>query len=78
MNCEELVRYLSDYIDRGLSEDLEAEARAHLASCHNCHVLLNTTHKTITLFRECEARVIPAQHKEALFRALQQAFSERR
>lgn len=78
MNCEELVHYLSDYIDRGLSEELAAEARAHLASCHNCHVILNTTQKTITLFRECEVRVIPAERKEALFQALQQAFSERR
>lgn len=77
MNCEELVRYLSDYIDRNLSEELEAEARAHLASCPNCHVVLNTTQKTITLFRECEVRVIPAERREVLFQALQQAFSRR-
>lgn len=78
MNCEELVRYLSDYIDRGLTEELEAEARAHLASCPNCHVVLNTTQKTISLFRECEVRFIPAERKEALFQALQQALSARR
>ncbi len=78
MNCEELVRYLSDYIDRGLSEELEAEARAHLATCRNCHVVLNTTEKTITLFRQCEARLIPAERRQALFQELQRAFAERR
>lgn len=78
MNCEDVVRYLSDYIDRGLSEELEAEARAHLVTCRNCHVVLDTTEKTITLFRQCEVRVIPAERRQALFQELQRAFAERR
>lgn len=73
MTCAELIRYLSDYIDRNLSEALTAEAEAHLATCHNCHVVLNTTQKTIALYRETGKQVIPAGRRATLFERLQAA-----
>lgn len=73
MTCAELIEYLSDYIDRNLSEALTAEAEAHLATCHNCHVVLNTTQKTIALYRETGKQVIPAGRRAALFERLRAA-----
>lgn len=35
MTCEELLQYLSDYIDQNLDEELTAAAQAHLATCHH-------------------------------------------
>jgi anti-sigma factor RsiW len=43
MNCSELMQYLSDYIDQELDEELTAEAQEHLATCHNCSVVLDST-----------------------------------
>jgi len=43
MKCEDLLQYLSDYIDQELDEELTAEAQEHLATCHNCRVVLDTT-----------------------------------
>ena len=60
MKCEELLQYLSDYIDQELDEELTAEAQEHLATCHNCRVVLDTTQQTIFLFREQGKRTIPA------------------
>lgn len=78
MTCAELIQYLSDYIDRNLSEALTAEAEAHLATCHNCHVVLNTTQKTIALYRETGKQVIPAGRRAALFERLQAALPDNR
>ncbi len=74
MKCEELLQYLSDYIDQELDDDLTVEAQEHLATCHNCRVVLDSTQQTIFLFREQGKRTIPAQSRERLFNQLQDAF----
>lgn len=77
MECEELVAYLSDYIDQNLDEDLTAEAQAHLATCQNCRVVLDTTQQTIFLYRQQGQRTIPAARRKRLFSQLQAAFLKR-
>ncbi len=77
MNCEELIQYLSDYIDDGLDEELRADAREHLATCQNCRVALDTTRQMIFLYRETGRQAIPAQRRALLFRRLQEAFDRR-
>lgn len=78
MNCQELIRYLSDYIDRNLSEELTAEAQEHLATCHNCHVVLDTTRRTIYLYKHSGRQVIPTEHRSELFARLQRSLAERK
>ena len=77
ISCEELLQYLSDYIDSDLDEELTAVAQHHLASCHNCRVVLDSTQQTIFLFREQGKRTIPAERRERLFGQLQAAFLAR-
>lgn len=74
MTCDELIKYLSDYIDQNLDEALSAAAQEHLATCQNCRVVLDTTRQTITLFREQGQRTIPIQRRQRLFDSLQAAF----
>lgn len=74
MKCEELLQYLSDYIDQELNDELTAEAQAHLATCRNCRVVLDSTQQTIFLFREQGKRTIPTQSRSRLFSQLQAAF----
>jgi len=74
MKCEQLLQYLSDYIDQNLDEELTAEAQEHLATCQNCRVVLDSTQQTIFLFREQGKRTIPAKSRTRLFDQLQDAF----
>lgn len=74
MKCEDLLHYLSDYIDQNLDEALSAEAQEHLSTCQNCHVVLDTTQRTISLFRQHNKQTIPADRKRPLFDKLQHAF----
>ena len=77
MKCEGLLTYLSDYIDRELTEDFTAAAQDHLATCENCQVVLNTTQKTIALHKQQDVTIIPAERRERLFSQLQDAFQAR-
>lgn len=78
MNCEQLVQYLSDYIDHNLSEELTAEARQHLATCHRCHVVLDTTQQTILLYKEIGRQGIPIDRRSVLFQRLQESLARRK
>lgn len=74
MNCEQFITYLSDYIDNDLDDDLTAEAQAHLATCQNCSIMLDTTQKTILLYRNQQVLTIPAENRARLFQQLQASF----
>ena len=76
MKCDELIRYLSEYIDKELDEDLREEARRHLAECNNCRVTLDTTQKTILLYRSEGKKVIAATRRGPLFERLKKAIEE--
>ena len=78
MNCEELIHYLSDYIDNGLTETLRVDAEEHLATCRNCHVVLDTTRQTIVLFKEAQREGIPVDRRSVLFGQLEKALAARR
>ncbi|MDW8325947.1 MAG: zf-HC2 domain-containing protein [Anaerolineales bacterium] len=75
MTCAELIQYLSDYIDQDLNEELTREAQEHLTTCRNCRVVLNTTQKTILLYKQTGRQTIPAERRATLFARLQAALS---
>ncbi len=78
MDCQTLIRYLSDYLDNNLSAELTAEAREHLATGRNCHVVLDTTQQTILLYRQRGQRQgLPPRRHAALFDQLAQALASR-
>ncbi len=73
MTCEELVRALSDYIDGALSEPLRTAVENHVASCGDCHVVLESTRRTILLYRAARPTALSAERREALLRKLEAA-----
>ncbi len=77
MKCEELLQYLSDYIDNDLDETLTAAAQDHLATCPNCRVVLDTTMQSIFLVHTYGTRTIPAARRENLWSQIETAFLNR-
>jgi hypothetical protein len=51
-----------------------AEAQEHLATCYNCHVVLESTQQTILLYRERGKQLVmnPTRHA-VLFQHLREA-----
>ncbi len=71
MNCEKLLRSLSEYIDGELSPELCQELEKHLAGCYNCRAVLNTTKRTIDLVHSPVAQPdLPNDVRERLFKRL--------
>jgi len=70
--CQSLLGSLSDFVDGTLGEGLCEEIERHVAECQNCHVVVDTLRKTISLYHESAAEPdeVPGVVRERLFRTL--------
>jgi anti-sigma factor RsiW len=68
--CRRYLSSLGDYVEGVLSADLCDELEAHMATCENCRVVVNTLAKTITLYRQMPSPELPSAVKERLFAVL--------
>jgi len=59
VNCTDFLAKLTDYFDGRIDPDLLAEVKQHLCSCHHCEVVVDTTRKTIDIYRGHELYNLP-------------------
>ncbi len=70
MTCTDFLSQLTDYFDGQISPELLEEVRAHTASCSHCEVVLDTTRKTIGVYRDNELYEFPSELRERLHAAI--------
>lgn len=70
--CQALLSSISEYVDGTLSDELCEELQQHLATCENCHVVVDTLRKTISLYQRTadESTQMPGVVRERLYRTL--------
>lgn len=71
ITCDQFLKELSDYLDEDVREDLKRELDRHMAECPNCWVMVDTTKKTLQIYRELEPEPLPESLKARLMQALQ-------
>jgi anti-sigma factor RsiW len=74
VNCREVVRQLSDYLDGQLESALARKLELHLATCRDCRILVNTTRKTIEIYCNAEPLPLPSDVHQRLMQALRAKF----
>lgn len=72
MTCEAAVAALSDYLDGLLSEADRGAVEAHLADCHDCHLVLDTTQCTILLYRASRSTSLAGDRRARFLRRIEQ------
>jgi len=77
ITCEDLLQHLSAYLDDELDDTLSQAAQDHLATCENCRVVLDSTQKTILLYKQQgQVVTIPSGRKNALYDQIAAAFAK--
>jgi anti-sigma factor RsiW len=66
VNCHEVWREISNYIDDDLDPSLRAEIEAHLAQCRHCAALLDSTRNIIVLIADERTFELPAGFSDRL------------
>jgi len=70
VTCKEFLASLDDLIDGSVPAELRTELQAHIGKCSHCEVILNTTRKTIEIYRSNEIYDLPTGLRERLHAAI--------
>jgi anti-sigma factor RsiW len=70
VTCTEFLAQLDDLIDDAVTANMRAELQEHMRGCEHCEVTLNTTRKTIQIYRSHEIYDLPAGLRERLHAAI--------
>jgi hypothetical protein len=62
---------LSDFLDDTLDPNVRAALHKHVEECPNCWVILDTTQRTIKVYKGLEPQSIPSDIHSRLMTALQ-------
>ena len=70
MKCAEFLNELTNYLDGAIDARTKAELEDHLAWCHNCYVVCDTTKKTIEIYRDSKLYELPEDLRTRLRTAI--------
>ena len=70
MTCSEFLALLDDLIDDSVTTEVRTQLQDHLRGCKHCEVTLNTTRKTIQIYRSHEIYDMPSSLRERLHAAI--------
>lgn len=71
MNCEDVIRELSNYLDGELALAAKQDLEGHLGQCHDCKMVVDQTKLTIEVFCDSQLVELPGDVKSRLHEALQ-------
>ena len=59
ITCEEFFAEFADYLENQVSTQVRQELELHLSQCRACHVLYDSTRKTVKIVSESESFELP-------------------
>jgi hypothetical protein len=70
LTCKQFLHDLNDYLGEDLAPEARTELERHVNECPNCWVVVDTTHKTLKVFKGMEPKAVPAEIHSRLMSAL--------
>ena len=71
LTCKEFLQELTDYLDDSADQALRRELDQHVTECPNCFVILDTTKRTISVYKGMEPQTIPEDVHSRLMKAVE-------
>ena len=59
ITCEEFFVEFADYLENQVSPEVRQELELHLSQCRACHVLYDSTRKTVRIVSESNSFELP-------------------
>lgn len=76
LTCKDFLNSLNDYLDETADSEIRRAIEAHMTECPNCWVIVDTTKKTLKVYRGMEPQEIPEDVHNRLMEALQRKMAE--
>ena len=78
LTCKEFMQELSDYLDETVDVELRRRIEVHITECPNCFVILDTTRKTIQVYKGMQPQVLPDEVQARLMKAVERKMAARK
>ena len=66
ITCEEFFAEFSDYMENQVSPEVRQELELHLSQCRACHVLYDSSSKTVKIVTESNSFELPQNVSESM------------
>jgi anti-sigma factor RsiW len=77
LNCEGVIREISNYIDGELDLSAKQELESHLEHCEECKMVVDQTKLTVDVFCDSQPVELPVDVKSRLHDALRRKLNEK-
>jgi len=78
LTCKEFLQELNDYLDDAVDVKLRQHIEAHITQCPNCFVILDTTKKTIQVYKGMQPQVLPNEVNSRLNKAVERMLAQKK
>ena len=66
ITCEEFFAEFADYMENQVSPETRQELESHLSHCRACHVLYDSSRKTVKIVTESNSFELPQSVSESM------------
>jgi len=77
LNCNGVIREISNYIDGQLDPPVKQELERHLQDCEDCKMVVDQTRLTVEIFCDSKPVELPTDVKARLHDALHRRLHEK-
>jgi len=78
ISCKDFLRELNEYLDEAVDPATKQHWQSHVNECPNCFVIVDTTKKTMQVYKGMEEQTLPVDIKSRLMQALEKKMASRR
>jgi anti-sigma factor (TIGR02949 family) len=78
ISCKDFLKELNEYLDEMVDPATKLHWQAHVDECPNCFVIVDTTKKTMQVYKGMNEQEVPVDIKNRLMQALERKMASRR
>ena len=78
LTCKQFLQELNDFLDETTDHDMKLRLQKHVNECPNCFVIVDTTRRTLEVYKGMEPQAVPENVKTRLWAALERKMAARK
>ena len=78
LTCKQFLQELSDYLDETVDVELRQRIEVHITQCPNCFVILDTTKRTIQVYKGVQPQALPEDVHLRLLKAVERKMAAKK
>jgi anti-sigma factor (TIGR02949 family) len=78
LTCKQFLQELNDYLDPNTDAEMKRRLETHVTQCPNCFVIVDTTQRTLQIYKGVEPQNVPEDVKSRLLKALERKMAARK